>query len=128
MDNMTPSIMKVYALSLMAIQKSKLLGDEDIGTVYYGHRGAVCAAVDIADAGLQAKEHVFALFPEEDGWSNHDVVVSPVETSFFAGLQAYIEAGAFTGEHDPAEETRTFHYGNDPTRTHIDLDTSGNVN
>lgn len=105
---------RMYAISLMAVNKShKPTPGETKSLVEWAHRGAVCIAESIEEAGRQGKEHVYRLFPAEGGYSLHSVVVAPIEQSFFDTLQQAIDHGVFLTGDDPGEKTRTFNFDPD---------------
>lgn len=123
-----PPIMKAYTASLMALNHYPALDENSPGATFYGHRSSICLAPFLDAAARLARESLFEVYPESDGWSNHDAVITPITEEFFAGLQQYIDQGLFTGESDKTESMKEFHFGHDPTRVVLDDDASGQEN
>lgn len=106
---------RMYAISLMAANKTHKphLGESD-APIEFAHRGAVCIAENIEDAGRQSKEHIYATFPVSSGYSHHHVVVSPIQQSFFDSLEQTCAAGLFFSGVGPGETIRTFNFDPSP--------------
>ncbi len=115
---------RMYAVSIMAVNKNDDLPADanDQKFVYWAHRGAVCLAENIDEAGRQAKEHVYKAFAESEGYSMHSVVVSPIESEFFDAMQVAIDSGMFLVGAEPPEGVRTFNF--DPSVTGVQSDPS----
>lgn len=116
------SKLKAYTFSVMAINEYEPAEEGGLRAIYYGHRSGVTVAPYIDAVAIEAEAHAFDIFPTSEGWTNHDLVVTPITDRFFAGLQQYMDAGLFTGEADPNEEMKEFHFGSDPTRILLDSD------
>lgn len=102
---------RMYAISLMAVNKShKPPPGETKSLVEWAHRGAVCIAQNIEEAGRQGKEQVYAAYPVSKGYSLHSVVVSPIEQEFFDALEAVCGAEQFFSGVAPNEQIRTFNF------------------
>ena len=83
---------RMYAISLMAVNKSgKPLLGETKSYVEWAHRGAICLAESIEEAGRRSKEQVYRAYSEAAGYSLHSVVVTPIEASFFDTFQQTID-------------------------------------
>ena len=70
---------RMYAISLMAVNKTgKPLPGETQSYVEWAHRGTICLAESIEEAGRQGKNHVYKAYPVGNGYSLHSVVVVPL--------------------------------------------------
>lgn len=115
---------RMYAISLMAVNKShEPPPGETKSLIEWAHRGAVCIAENIEEAGRQGKEHVYQQYPVAKGYSLHSVVVAPIEQSFFDSLESNCAAGLFFSGIAPGEQTRTFNFDPDVANDfHFDIE------
>ena len=114
---------RMYAISLMAVNKSaEPLPGETKSYIEWAHRGAICLAESIEEAGQQSKEQVYRAYPVAKGYSLHSVVVTPIEESFFDMFQQSIDEGLFETKPATDEKIRTFNFDPDVVNDfHFDI-------
>lgn len=62
------------------------------GEGFYAHYPVAFFAINQQHVAELAKTYLFTIWPTKDGWTNHEVMVTPIPAEFFTFLSEHVDA------------------------------------